>query len=134
MAKKRRKKQPVKKQPNRLRLLFVILGPLLIAHSVYWYWGNQIKANFIAHESNTSVTYENAPVSITIQSSDTPISVIPGGIYDGQWLLSDSQALYLPSSGKLGEGYNTVLYAHNTPALFGPLKKTSIGDRLPKNG
>jgi LPXTG-site transpeptidase (sortase) family protein len=38
--------------------------------------------------------------------------------------------MYLPTSGKLAEGYNTVIYAHKRPGLFGALSQTHWGDLI----
>lgn len=69
-----------------------------------------------------------APIRLTIPSLKLDVGVEMGGIADKEWILSDENALYLPSSGKLGEGFNTIIYAHNKPALFGRLSEVKQDD------
>lgn len=68
------------------------------------------------------------PATLTIAKLNLKVPIAPGGIFNGQWILSDSSAHYLPTSGKLGEGFNTIIYAHKLPHLFGNLYKLTPGD------
>ena len=34
----------------------------------------------------------------------------------------------MPTSGKIGEGFNTIMYAHNTDKLFGSLRNIKQDD------
>ena len=73
------------------------------------------------------------PKSIKIKSVSLEAEVARGGYKDQKWILDSDRALFLSTSYKLGEGGNTILYAHNTDKLFGNLKKTSIGDTIVLN-
>ena len=70
------------------------------------------------------------PVAVIVPAVKMYVSITQGGISNGNWILSDNSALYLPTSGRVGEGYNTIIYAHNTNNLFGPLKWVNIGDSI----
>lgn len=73
---------------------------------------------------------QSQPIHITINKIGLSVPVIPGGIVGGQWILSDTSAHYLPTSGAPGEGYNTVIYAHRLQNLFGDLYKLAAGDTI----
>lgn len=68
------------------------------------------------------------PKFISIPSAKINAEVASGGYKDNKWILDDNYVLFLPTSAKLGEGGNTILYAHNREGLFGNLKKASYGD------
>lgn len=73
------------------------------------------------------------PKNVRIKSISLEAEVASGGYKDEKWILVNDHALYLPTSSKLGDGGNTILYAHNTDKLFGNLKKTSVGDIIDVN-
>lgn len=70
------------------------------------------------------------PQRIIIPDIKVNAHVIEGGFVKGQWILSDTDALYVPSSGKVGEGYNTIIYAHKRPGLFVDLGKVKKGTKI----
>ncbi len=71
------------------------------------------------------------PTAITIPAVFVNnIPIVPGGIIGDEWLLFDDKAVYLQSSGLLGEGYNTVIYAHSRKGLFKNIKDLNIGDSI----
>lgn len=70
------------------------------------------------------------PKSISISKIGVEADIVRGGIVNGEWILSDTQILYLSTSGKLGEGFNTVLYGHKRSGLFGDLKNITKGDEI----
>jgi LPXTG-site transpeptidase (sortase) family protein len=70
------------------------------------------------------------PRLIVIPKASIEVNVIQGGIVGREWILSDKNALYLPSSGRIGEGYNTIIYAHNREGLFKDLKKLKKEDLI----
>lgn len=74
------------------------------------------------------VAIPTLPAEITIPSIAVHTAVASGGLENGKWILTDSSAFYLPTSGKLNEGYNTVIYAHKLPRLFANLHTVQIGD------
>ena len=78
--------------------------------------------------ATSSSTTPSRPKSISIPKGNIYVQVTAGGYKGNKWILADNYVLYLPTSGKLGEGKNTILYAHNRKGLFGNLKKAKIGD------
>lgn len=70
------------------------------------------------------------PKKILIPKVGIEAEVVEGGILNRQWILSDTKALYLPTSGKIGEGYNSIIYAHNTSRLFADLKNIKKDDLI----
>lgn len=75
-------------------------------------------------------TTNNQPIQIKIPKLNIQDEIIPGGIKGQDWILSDSKIMYLPTSGLLGEGYNTVIYAHKRPGLFLDLNQLTLGDKI----
>lgn len=87
-----------------------------------------VHANVPDTVSVNPVAIATVPSQISIPSIAIQANIAPGGIADNTWILNDTAAFYLPSSGKLNEGFNTVIYAHKLPNLFGDLHKVQIGD------
>lgn len=81
-------------------------------------------------EAPVEVLVGQFPSDIEISSLNLKAKIIQGGFINGEWILSDDKALYLPTSGKIGEGFNTILYAHNKSNLFGSLKAINEGDLI----
>lgn len=123
MAKTVRKKLEILEKVIILGILLFLLGT--ITHSQIY-----LKSLMSQREESKKEVSGQAPTLISIPSLKADIKVIKGGIANGNWVLSDSEALYLPTSGKIGEGFNTILYAHNRENLFGNLKKIQKGDLL----
>ncbi len=72
----------------------------------------------------------SAPKKLTIPTLKIDTAVSEGGIVDGNWVLTDDSALFLPTSGRLGEGFNTIIYAHKREGLFLNLKNILAGDQI----
>jgi LPXTG-site transpeptidase (sortase) family protein len=72
---------------------------------------------------------EPKPLPARIEIPDLGVSaeVKAGGIVEGRWLLEEDVVMVLPESGRPAEGFNTVLYAHNRPDLFGHLNQLADG-------
>lgn len=70
------------------------------------------------------------PKSVQILNKTKLIRVKEGTFQDGKWELSDTNALYLASSGIPGKPGNIVIYGHNTENIFADLKKTKFGDQV----
>lgn len=109
--------------------LLLILGLSLIVI------GLSLLARFnslsVSLADNTVFTYSPLwPKFIGIKSISLEAEIVPGGYRDEKWVLTNDKALFLPTSSKLGEGGNTIIYAHNTENLFGNLKKISIGETI----
>ncbi len=130
MARKKQKKQQSQQKNNTIAKALIALGILLIllgaaTHTeIYYRYQITQKERPIVHISG------NIPHEIIIPTAKIDINVDQGGIVNGEWVLSNTVALYLPTSGFLGEGYNTIIYAHNTTKLFGKLRQAKVGDLI----
>lgn len=123
-----KKRHPKKENKPSLAERLIILGILLfllgtISHT-------QIFINLlISQKEHPRKEYlAQSPTSISIPSIKLEAKIKEGGIVNGNWILSDNDALFLPTSGKIGEGYNTIIYAHNTDKLFGNLRNIKQDD------
>ena len=81
-------------------------------------------------ERPVATVSQNVPTKLSIPAQNISVNVDEGGIINGEWVLSNTDAFYLPTSGKLGEGYNTIIYAHNTAKLFGRLTNIRQGQEI----
>ena len=112
-------------------IILITLGTMLIAIGAFLLVRYQSLSLPLSKSSVVSATAEPLwPKWISITKSKITAQVTAGGYKEGKWILDDNFALYLPTSGKLGEGGNTILYAHTRERLFGSLKKTSVGDLI----
>lgn len=123
MARKKklpRKSKIVAKALIAFGILLFLLGTFTHAHLYY---------RFIVTQKEKPIkSVSQTPSKLSIPSHKLDLNIVQGGIVSGEWVLSNTNALYLPTSGKIGEGYNTIIYAHNTKQLFGDLEKLAIGD------
>ena len=118
------------KKPNSPTVIdrLIILGILIFTLgtlSNFQIFYNSLKT---VQEQPVEIPTGQTPSEIMISSINLEAKIVQGGFINGEWILSDSKALYLPTSGKIGEGFNTILYAHNKPNLFGNLKAINEGD------
>lgn len=110
-------------------IIFIVLGLILIIVGIFSFSKYNSLSLPLSKSSIALAASEPLwPKWINIAKSNITAQVTAGGITNGKWILDDNFALYLPTSGKLGEGGNTILYAHTRERLFGSLKKTTIGD------
>ena len=70
------------------------------------------------------------PKFVSVPKGKIYAQIATGGYKYGKWILDDDFVLYLPTSDKLGQGGNTILYAHSREKLFGNLKNASLGDQI----
>jgi|CXWL01.1.fsa_nt_gi LPXTG-site transpeptidase (sortase) family protein len=70
------------------------------------------------------------PAYITINNVGVNLAIEKRAIESKRWPVSDTKAIYLSGSGNIGQVGNVVIYAHNWPNLFGPLKKIKAGDEI----
>lgn len=70
------------------------------------------------------------PVRIRIAKLNLDVQIVEGGVVDGNWILGNWTAQYIPTSGKPGEGYNTIVYAHRLENLFANLYQLTPGDTI----
>lgn len=107
--------------------LLIIIGLILLTISLFWHIARYFSPQTKASEKNQ--LYSQAK-QISIPSININTLIAQGGIENGSWILSDDSVLVLPASGKPGEGFNTIIYAHNRPALFSDLEKIKLGDQI----
>lgn len=115
-----------------IRLVYLLLWPQFFNKLVSF---NLLGKSELSHSQviveptqNKQVFY--SPQRIIIHKLGIDVTVDDGGFLDDEWILFDSKASFLPTSGLPGEGFNTIIYAHNKPKLFGGLKKLKIGDEI----
>lgn len=128
---KKQKKLSLKTAPY---VLIAIGAVLFLSGSLYSikerinrYVDSQFAAKLIP---TISVSRYYDPVKIHINNLNINLAVKRGGINGDRWLLDDYAALFLPTSGLPGEGFNTVIYGHNTARVFGGLPQTNINDKI----
>lgn len=109
----------------------IVTEKIIILGLLFFFLGTINHYQLISHHTPPKIVLEHqVPSSISIPSVSLTVQVASGGIKNGQWILSDDKALYLPTSGKVGEGYNTIIYAHNTKNLFANLNQIKKGDLI----
>lgn len=113
------------------------LNPLLLAGAILIFAGTA--SNLVSQPSSSpqlstasATTFEihTKPQRILIPSLNIDAQITEGGFKDGAWILSENSVLFVPTSGGLGEGYNTILYAHRRPGLFQGLGKIKKDDEI----
>ncbi len=114
-------------------IFLIVVGIILIAGGIFSLVRYQTLSLPLSKSSGNfsevlASTTPSLPKFVSIPKSKIYVQVAVGGYKYGKWIIDDNYALYLPNSGKLGEGGNTILYAHSRESLFGNLKKASIGD------
>lgn len=72
----------------------------------------------------------DVPVEILIPSIKVDLTVEPGTINNGVWLISNTEATFLDSSAVPGSGGNTVIYGHNLTTIFANLPYLSLGQKI----
>ncbi len=93
-------------------------------------------SEFSSHTSLTSdgeqepevSTPQPKPVGLSIAQVGVNIPVESKQLSNGQWYLSDTQAVHLASSASPGEGGNIIVYGHNTQGVLGDVKDIREGD------
>jgi len=70
------------------------------------------------------------PVQVIIPSLKIDLPVESANIKNGVWDISYSNATFLNSSSRPGNGGNVVVYGHNKKLIFGNLPYLSIGQKI----
>ncbi len=81
-------------------------------------------------KTSPSPTTKVPPTAIRIAKLDKSLPVIAALVQDNEWDLFDDKVSWLSTSAVPGEGENVILYAHNTPEMFGELYKLEKGDTI----
>lgn len=108
----------------------IFIGIVLIGLGLFTHTQLFFKYRMLQREKPVVNMSLQAPAALSIPSIGINVNVDEGGIVNGEWVLANENALYLPTSGKLGEGFNTIIYAHNTPKLFGKLASIKKGNEI----
>lgn len=116
-------------------ITLIALGIVFIAIGVFSLMKHKSSSLPLERASAIEESFSESPSPsypswINIKKSNITAQVAAGGYKDGKWILDSDYVLYLPTSARLGQGGNTILYAHSREKLFGNLKKTSIGDQV----
>jgi len=125
-----KERNPKKENKPSLAEKLIILGILLFLLGTLSHTQIFINSIISQREHPRKEYAVQSPTSISIPSIKLETKVIEGGIVNGNWILSDDNALFLPTSGKIGEGFNTIIYAHNTDKLFGKLRNIKQADMI----
>jgi LPXTG-site transpeptidase (sortase) family protein len=80
--------------------------------------------------STTLAKRKELPKHIVIVSQKIDLNVVPATIQDGVWQVSRTDATYLSTSARPGEGGNVVIYGHNLTRIFGKLENMKNGDKI----
>lgn len=58
------------------------------------------------------------------------LPIVQAGYVNGTWLVSDTMANYVAQSATPGGSGNIIIYAHNKPTMFGPLRTLVGGEKI----
>ena len=73
---------------------------------------------------------KEVPRHVTVPSEKIDLNVVTADIKNGIWETSQTDATYLSTSARPGEGGNVVIYGHNWTRLFGKLAFVKLGDTI----
>ncbi len=123
-------------QPNRISWLPLFLigaGCLLMAlWGVHQYFYNQaisLSNTILVQYAKEPATRRPYPIHITIGNSIN-LPIVEAGEINGTWAVSQTSANHVRESAVPGQAGNIIIYAHNTPNLFGKLENVRVGDRI----
>lgn len=112
-------------------LIIILLGVgIIIFGGVNYYRVRILSFDKVPESAQIKIRNVDSPVKILIPSVKINLTVDPGGITDGVWQISASDATFLTTSAPPGEKGNTVIYGHNKKAIFGNLPYLSIGQKI----
>lgn len=139
MVKRKKPKQIRRKYNHLLGTFFIALGIVLLS-----FWGLHkllyIRSLTLSVQHTLQLASQAPPTSYPSAiriGSLIHVPVVAAGYVNGSWLISDKSANHVTKSASPGEKGNIIIYAHNTPGLFGPLNRAAIGDMVTvttKNG
>jgi LPXTG-site transpeptidase (sortase) family protein len=115
-----------------LMMLGITLGINMVCASGWYYLYSKTVLSFavvpqvvIKPELRGSI-----PQQVKLPNLGLEYSLEVGAIVDGIWQTSQTKPTYLITSGRPGENTNIVIYGHNYPSIFTPLKKMQIGNTI----
>ncbi|MBI2019980.1 sortase [Candidatus Daviesbacteria bacterium] len=121
----------LQKASNFFPNLIILIGILLVIFPIFL--SNYQKLSLFQNNSVQLNNYQpilEIPQYIQIKGKVSKIPVGIGHFEKGEWELAEDKALYLSSSGRIGQKGNVVIYGHNTYKIFGGLLNTKIGDQI----
>lgn len=123
------KKSRKKQTSNRFPVLLIALGLLLMTFwGVHRFFYNRALTLSDALLASYTRSHEGAlPVNITVGDSIN-VPIVEAGKIGNTWTISASAANHVANSSIPGNIGNTIVFAHNTDDLFGPLDKVKQGD------
>lgn len=114
--------------------ILLITGIFLLLFSAYLFWQrvNPYRLSFAVYseEIRNPASVQIHPVRVRIPSVSIDLPVFSATIENGKWPAPSMGVSYLSSSPTPGEEGNSILYGHNWPNLFGPLKRAEAGDTI----
>lgn len=133
MPRFRWKKVYKKLKKNRLPILLVLAGGLLILFPTLYKQTSlkqnldpiKIDAKLLSNKKSTQT-----PQRILIPKYKLDLKIIEANVVSGFWELSESSASHGVGSGNLGEKGNIVVFAHARDELFGPIRDIKKGDAI----
>jgi LPXTG-site transpeptidase (sortase) family protein len=102
--------------------IFTILVTIFLTQMAY------ISPNKQTVVLNKSTVTTNTPS--TIRFNNTTFKLEKGTFQYGLWPLSDSNPVYLETSGNPDQPGNIIIYGHNTPKIFGSLSLLEEGSEV----
>jgi len=78
----------------------------------------------VTHAQAVTDATNESYTKIIVPKISVDISIQPGGVVNGKWILTNDYAHYFTQNG------NTIVYAHKRKGLFVDLKKLSEGDTI----
>lgn len=127
-----------KKIPKKQSLAFKwkkVFGRVLISFGVFTILVTIFLTQmaYIAPNKQTVVLNESTVTTNSLSSirfNDTTYKLEKGTFKYGLWPLSDSNPVYLESSGNPDQPGNIIIYGHNTPKIFGSLSLLKEGSEV----
>lgn len=147
MPRSRRKTIQKSLKKNRLPILLVLVGILLILVPLFYYQRPIILDSKHQVSSPSKVSSKSqpfkvstellskkettqAPSKIIIPNYKVDLKVIEAPVINGFWELSETTASHGVGSANPGENGNIVVFAHARDDLFGPLRDMKVGDKI----
>ncbi|MCX6791847.1 MAG: sortase [Candidatus Gottesmanbacteria bacterium] len=128
MAKRRKKIRPVSR--SRFPIVLIAIGLSLLSlwglHRYFYDQAMTISGAILAQYAKEPSTL-SPPIHITI-GDRISLPVIEAGKVGGMWAISQTSANHVYESAMPGQRGNSIIYAHNSDALFGRLEDVKRGD------
>lgn len=128
---KQRKKIIPKSHTRPLGVIFLCVGMLLLSyyliHTALYNRSLSLSTRLLQAFSAKKNSLSALPLHISIGET-IRLPVIEAGVVDGKWLIAEDKANHVWNSANPTDKGNIIIYAHNTPPLFGTLENVAIGE------